>query len=147
MKKLTTEDVKKIMLYVPFEVVFEPLSASSMLEASRATGFYETTIITGFDEESDSISASSNIYYDENDDRPILRLLTDMTDEERLELQKFFGDVNVLVKELCYFIPDRCSPEILYYCLSKHFDIFGLIAEGKAINKKKSVRFGREVQA
>jgi len=65
-----------------------------------------------------------NNKYEMQEYKPILRPLSDMTEEEKIEVRKFDK------VELPHF-------ELTRYLLSKHFDLFGLIEAGLAIEKTK----------
>ena len=58
--------------------------------------------------------------------KPILRPLSDITDEEENETQIF-------VNEICFGY--ELGAQITRYLLSKHFDLFGWIEAGLAIRK------------
>ena len=63
--------------------------------------------------------------------KPILRPLSDMTYEERGELQKVVGWL-----DFKHYLNLRFyNPEMLLFLLPKHFDIFGLIESGLAVDK------------
>ncbi len=61
-------------------------------------------------------------------DKPILRPLSDMTEDE----SEFVADAAWQGKPTIYM-----NAEITAYLLSKHFDLFGLIEAGLAIDKTK----------
>lgn len=63
--------------------------------------------------------------------KPILRKLSDMTEEEATEMQ-LSGIWFRTTKERWEDI--ICTPENLIQLLSKHFDLFGLIESGLAID-------------
>lgn len=61
--------------------------------------------------------------------KPILRPLSDMTEEEEMEWRNISGgNQSPTLKE---------SAEEIRWFLSKHFDLFGLIEAGLAIDKTK----------
>jgi hypothetical protein len=62
--------------------------------------------------------------------KPILRPLSDMTDKEYQEVSY----LHLPVKEFGEY---QFSAEMYKYLLSKHFDLFGLIEAGFAIDKTK----------
>jgi len=86
----------------------------------------------------DTISYGANAV--EDDIKPILRPFSDMTDEERIELSEIYGLFGVehmltaLKRGAKYVVDIHVSFEGVRYLLSKHFDVFGLIESGKAIN-------------
>lgn len=74
--------------------------------------------------------------------KPILRPLSDMTEEEKMEYKaKFNGmdSTNILPEiragRLINFHLNSKSPYEVIYLLSKGFDLFGLIESGLAIDK------------
>ena len=77
-----------------------------------------------------------------DDVTPILRPLSDMTEEEALAWAEFFGGHSVALDEgpITFFrryYSDYCSAESVLYLLSRHFDLFGWIPTGLAIDKTK----------
>jgi hypothetical protein len=70
-------------------------------------------------------SHSNEFYYHEC--RPILRPLSDMTDEERV----YLGFSAMIKDEIIW------TPEKYRYAISRGFDLFNLINEGLAIDKTK----------
>lgn len=83
--------------------------------------------------------------------KPALRLLPDMTEEEKVELSKYLGldmlitpnDVDEGILNMVCNPDRRFSPAVYYnavpFLLSKHFDLFGLIKVGLAIDKTKEL--------
>jgi hypothetical protein len=69
--------------------------------------------------------------------KPILRSLSDMTEEEKIELSALLEWPEP--KTVMNNRYSRYSPKIFLYLLSKHFDLFGLIEAGLAIDKTKEV--------
>lgn len=78
---------------------------------------------------------------EDRNDQPILRPLSDMTEDEQMELAElsdlFLPDhlFKALVNDRKYLIDVRNAWGITAYLLSKHFDLFGLIESGQAIDK------------
>lgn len=74
-----------------------------------------------------------NFYHISVGVKPILRPLSDMTEEEKFEIQQISGwvDYNHYINQ------GFCKPEVFKYLLSKSFDLFGLIESGLAIDKTK----------
>ena len=75
--------------------------------------------------------------------KPILRPLSDITDVEALAWAEFFGAHSGALDEgpITFFrryYSDYCSAESVRYLLSKHFDLFGWIESGLAIDKTKT---------
>lgn len=68
--------------------------------------------------------------------KPILRPLSDMTEEEAKEIG-FWSELynKITGTEKGHAIYDLYTAEKLRLALSKHFDLFGLIEAGLAINK------------
>ena len=64
-----------------------------------------------------------------------LRPLPDMTKEEKIEMVLLFDDQFVLGQEGKYAWRATFFPSMFEYLLSKHFDLFGLIEAGLAIDK------------
>ena len=75
--------------------------------------------------------------------KPILRPLSDMSEEEENDIAfDMFGDwhkhvTNAIKSGKKYVFDYRVYPELFLYLLSKHFDLFGLIESGEAIDKAK----------
>jgi hypothetical protein len=76
--------------------------------------------------------------------KPILRPLSDMTEEEAMELAGFFGAQSAMSTQLDkadfarrLMGNDYCSPQSVRYLLSRNFDLFGWIEAGLAIDKTK----------
>jgi len=79
-----------------------------------------------------AISVNGNLDYPEYDSKPILRPLSDMTDEECNSYNK--------IQLTCYSafpFKDQCIQEALKvkFLLSLGFDLFGLIESNEAIDK------------
>jgi len=72
---------------------------------------------------------SQNEKYEDRIIKPILRPLSDMTEEEQSEVN--FRDINAA---WAYTNEEVWSFEQVRYLLSKHFDLFGLIESGLAID-------------
>jgi hypothetical protein len=76
---------------------------------------------------------------DANFDRikPILRPLSDMTEDELKCLRSERGHLKGVHRDDLKFIiiMNKWSPEDFIFLLSKHFDLFGLIPAGLAIDK------------
>ena len=70
--------------------------------------------------------------------KPILRKLSDMTDEELKNLRSERGNLKGVERaDMNYIIRlNTWSPEDVRYLLSRHFDLFGLISSGLAIDSK-----------
>lgn len=84
------------------------------------------------------LSDYEHLYKDANyvNGKIVLRNLSDMTEEERKELNLMFGG------EYFNDIPDsrlywECKGEVIVFFLKSHFDIFNLIEAGLAIDKSK----------
>lgn len=75
--------------------------------------------------------------------KPILRPLSDMSEDECFELGEILNVhipdhlIEALKNNSKYVIDFRYSFEFTRYLLSKHFDLFGLIEAGLAIDKTK----------
>lgn len=74
--------------------------------------------------------------------KPYFRLLDSMTEDEQFEMSEITGlhirdlFVKALQEGTKYVIDVRNSFEVVKYLLSKHFDLFGLIENGLALNEK-----------
>jgi hypothetical protein len=81
---------------------------------------------TYFENEEDGYSILEDV-------RPILRSLSDMTEEEATEgeIWGVWHDVNLMGEDWDTF---GFSPQNFKYLLSKGFDLFGLIESGLAVN-------------
>ncbi len=66
------------------------------------------------------------------DIKPILRPLSDMTEEEREEFKNVRYGHRLL--DISLFIDLELSATYVKWLLSKHFDLFGLVEAGLAIN-------------
>lgn len=68
--------------------------------------------------------------------KPILRALSDMTNEERREIDEIVKECDNSIRKV-----DICEGEkwaiMTSYMLQKGFDLFGLIESGQAIDKNK----------
>lgn len=130
---LTEADIQKIALYIPFGVRFSSMAQPrSFFSKFYGKGMIGTTVVSRYDEDM-NIEDSSDISCLENDDRPILRKLIDWTDEEfhyfiSLKVEADFSHDNSPQRQFLEY------PEAFFYALSKHFDVFGLISQGKAID-------------
>lgn len=79
------------------------------------------------------------------DFKPILRPLSDMTEDEESEIEGEWGSYGMGGNHLCNALKDRTKyvkdihemPGLFLYLLSRHFDLFGLIESGLAIDKTK----------
>ncbi len=79
--------------------------------------------------------------------KPILRPLSDMTEDEKVVMHDTLWitkeeDKHYSVSHKCTYWHLKCcgrekEPEVFLYLLSKHFDLFGLIDAGLAIDKTK----------
>jgi hypothetical protein len=107
-------------LYLGCEMMYE--GEISTLESVSSSG------LVG-DENRDE---SGEGWYDVSDIKPILRPLSDMTDEEAKVMQPMFAKYHKDGKQGIEF----CA-KITTYALQKHFDLFGLIDAGLAIDKNK----------
>jgi hypothetical protein len=72
--------------------------------------------------------------------RPLFWHLSDMTEEEDAEYRTIYESNLPIVPWSCYA---KHSAAIVQYLLSKHFDLFGLIEAGIAIDKTK-IKHGTE---
>jgi len=68
---------------------------------------------------------------------PILRPLSDMTEEEYATMLIIANQNNIKILERDEIVLRQTAPEIMRYLLSKSFDLFGLIDAGLAIDKTK----------
>lgn len=104
-----------------------------------------------------TVTGDGDKYYKPKEVKPILRPLSDMTEEEGREYAQHYGikghhpvtitEENGYVKvsigykdhmaSLFPLSPHGQKPESLHYLLSKHFDLFGLIESNLAIDKSK----------
>jgi|SRR5688572_19579759 len=69
------------------------------------------------------------------DIKPILRPLSDMTEEEKEEFEELQYDDNVITLHKYGTIVQTYVPEIFRRMLQMQFDLFNLIPEGLAIDK------------
>lgn len=71
-------------------------------------------------------------YAIEQEDKPLLRPLSDMTDEETRQYK------NIRIK---FYSDNECEKNAarFQWLLSRHFDLFGLIESGQALDKTKEV--------
>jgi len=80
----------------------------------------------------------SSVYAGEFVDvKPILRPLSDMTDEESREICAYTRNAQAFVKFDTPIGKEAINPLPFKYLLSKHFDLFGLIEAGLALNAKQ----------
>lgn len=79
--------------------------------------------------------------FDENEPCPVLRLLETMSDEEFKEFERLTMLHNVTKAEMAEDILSKATPETVVYAMSKHFDLYKLIENKKAIQREKSYRF------
>lgn len=63
--------------------------------------------------------------------KPILRPLSDMTEEEKAQLRDFMG----WARYVEYLKFGLCTPEGVAYLLKQGFDLFNLIESGQAIDR------------
>lgn len=128
--KLTEEDIQKISLYVPFNVKFSDLERQSFWTSYIAKGIIGSVVIGRWDEDDQEILDSDDIANHENNSVPVLRRLDKMVDAEYREFERLAAKQSQLTKytQLCF------HPEVILYALKNHFDIFGLIDQGKAID-------------
>jgi hypothetical protein len=68
--------------------------------------------------------------------KPILRPLSDITEEEKIECVLLFDDQFILGQDGKYAWRATFFPSMFKYLLSKYFDLFGLIEAGLAIDYK-----------
>jgi hypothetical protein len=71
----------------------------------------------------------------------VLRPLSDMTEDERKEIDKvrrYYSDT-ILIPAPVFGSFQEAMPYVFYYLLSMHFDLFGLIEAGLAIDKTKII--------
>lgn len=129
--KLTEEDIQKISLYIPFNVQFSDLDDQSFWNTYRAKGIIGNIVIGRWDEEDQEILDSNDIGNDDNCSVPILRRLDKMVEKELREFVKLTAIDSQITK---YSQLISINPEIILYALKNHFDIFGLIDQGKAID-------------
>lgn len=86
---------------------------------------------------------SESLWLDGSYFKPILRPLSDMSEEEENDIAvDMFGDwhkhvTNAIKSGKKYVFDYRVYPDLFLYLLSKHFDLFGLIESGEAIDKTK----------
>lgn len=128
--KLTEEDIQKISLYVPFNVQFSDLDNQSFWNTYRAKGIIGNIVVGRWDEEDQEIFDSCDIGNDENCSVPILRRLDKMVEKEYREFEKLGAMSGPITK----YSALSFHPEVILYALKNHFDIFGLIDQGKAID-------------
>lgn len=101
-----------------------------------------TKTLTGFEtRDNGSYTAWCNItgYNSHNgySVKPILRPLSDMTEEEKEELEEYQYDDNVVTLEKYGTVIQSYVPIIFERMLEMQFDLFGLIEAGIAIDKTK----------
>jgi hypothetical protein len=71
-----------------------------------------------------------------NELKPILRPLSDMSDEENLEFGGLWAFAETYIPDIeDTHDPYEIEPEAFRFLLSEHFDLFGLIEAGLAIDK------------
>lgn len=73
----------------------------------------------------------------EFDDRPLLRRLEDMTEEEKREHHSLMFEGTDGVHQVVVMME---TPDSFHYLLRQHFDLFGLIDAGLAIDAKNIER-------
>jgi len=144
LKKLNSVDINEISLYIPFKIWFEPVNNKSILCALIGCGIANGTVIHSWDAESMELQSTSNLLHPKNDMYPILKKLQDMNGEEYHAfeaLTKYHpGNIADMVDE----INRNSTPAAFKYALSRHFDLFDLIPNKKAIDHKLSWRFRNE---
>jgi hypothetical protein len=69
--------------------------------------------------------------------KPILRPLSDLTEEEMKEVCRFTRDAQAYKEFDSAVGKESINAEVALYLLSKHFDLFGLIDAGLALDKTK----------
>lgn len=94
------------------------------------TGFVKTDTYYFTDEERNHIKMGGHILQVVNI-KLILRPLSDMTKEEKEKANSFADNLRDEQSAAC------CMAATTHYFLSKHFDLFGLIESGLAIDKTK----------
>ena len=67
--------------------------------------------------------------------KPILRPLSDMSEDESKEVCKYIRDAKALQVFKSALGKECINPSVTHYLLFKHFDLFNLIPEGLAANK------------
>lgn len=93
-----------------------------------------TGILKGITKDSVLIDHKTSWRLDFDEVKPILRPLSDMTEEEKIEYGETFKEVKPFFGgDSVYFE----SHETVRWLLSKHFDLFGLIEAGLAIDGTK----------
>lgn len=139
MEKLTKEDIQKIALYTPFKVRIAPiLSPNGFYGTFLAKGQIGSVIIESYDKNEHSIVDCSDINHPKNEDRPVLYRLEDMSEaqcQHFIKLIPYDPGLNSR-KHLAALILNECNPSVFFYALSEHFDMFGLINDGKATDAK-----------
>lgn len=139
MVQLTKGDIQKISLYIPFGVEFAPMSMpGSITQRYRPCGQIGSLIIENYDQEENSVQDRSDISHPQNDDRPILHRLEDMTNQQYVNFVALIGPSSLEIPGdfLADYILDECSPSVFLYALSQKFDLFGLIEREQAIDYK-----------
>lgn len=80
---------------------------------------------------------------DWNMDKPVLRPLSSMTEEDEMQICEIVGVflggylIEALKNGTKYMVDIQCSFDLTRYLLSKSFDLFGLIDSGEAIDATK----------
>lgn len=95
-------------------------------------GEYFIEQLTGVD--IDCIRVEGNVEHPPYDFMPILRPLSDMTEKEQEEYDEIVDFQNKFCSDE-RGLKIECEAEKTKFLLSKHFDLFGLIEAGLAIDK------------
>jgi len=109
------------------------------LDKTKTYGEFDTATITGIFQCPSGAGLTAQLCVDDWEEpieplvdeiKPVLRRLTSMTEDERFACLSFFdGEPDTWV----------ASAKRTAYLLSKHFDLFGLIYAGLAIDKTKRI--------
>jgi len=120
-----TKDIKDYLhLYLGCEVMLDSIIESSEPNIKTLTAIQSIAPFVVLRDKGDSRQGE---WVDMNNCKPILRPLSDMTEEEK----KLFGIIKI--EERSFSIETHF--ESFRLLLSKHFDLFGLIEAGLAIDK------------
>lgn len=129
---LSKADIQKVALYIAFGVRFDRLNSTSMLSSEPSVGFLGNTVIHKCDEDLE-LEDYTHLNHAQNVTAPALRLLENMTDEEFKDFEKLTMLHNVTKQEMAEHVLKSLTPELLVYCLSKWFDLFNFVKDGKAV--------------
>lgn len=129
-------ELKYLATYLPYQLKFScPFGGLN----DEMIGLSESLVITDLNNGSIDCSVDLN-YVGENGSKPILRPLSDLTFEDLDKLGKRYG-IQVNDEEVHVFrdLDENRNPlewryEDIQYLLSRHFDVFGLIEKGLAID-------------